>query len=83
MPVYISHNHDGVNEAMVEAPTLKAAAKRIGTSVYQLRNYGWHKGNEDDAQIAKPTVQFRPMDYRRGGWRDERWTSSEVREAKG
>lgn len=87
MKIYVASNLDGTNQAMVIAANLKEAAKRIGTSVHQLREYGWHYANEHErAEMMNVTHShplFAPIDHRppHTYWRVGRWKSDEVRAA--
>lgn len=70
--VYIMWNYDGVNSAMVAAPTLKEAAMRLHTSVYYMRQMGWQYAKED-APAATDTPKYKPIDardYTRYPWRE-------------
>lgn len=61
---YISSNHDGRVSAMVAATTLPEAAKRLGTSVYSLRQMGWTEAKGEDLELAlsQPEATFyRPI----------------------
>lgn len=81
MKVYRLHNYDGVNEAMVAAPNLAEAARRLGTSVYHMRQMGWDHPPPDLARLAimaEGTALFRPIDARREShpWRSKRYHRS-------
>lgn len=88
MKIYVAENLDGVNQAMVIASNLAEAARRMRTSTYQLRQYGWHVASEGDAREiliqAHNEVLFRPIDHRpnKTYWRRRRWTTKEVQAAK-
>ena len=59
MKVYIT-NYDGRRWAMVAAKNQKEAAKAIGTTLYDFRNYATEAHKEDDVDIAmsKPGAVF-------------------------
>lgn len=58
---YIMSNIDGHNSALVMATTLAEAAALMQTSVYYMRQMGWHAGDDADAEAAaKGGVMYRP-----------------------
>jgi hypothetical protein len=61
---YIMSNYNGSNAAMVVAATLTAAAKKLRTSPYTMRQYGWHIGTPDDLSAAADpeAIYYRPID---------------------
>lgn len=83
--VYIADNIDGVNEAMVVAPNLTEAARRIGTTVYDMRRYGWHVAEGDDAdaylKMRHSCAVYRPIN-RRLAWRLRPWSRTELSAVK-
>lgn len=88
MKIYVADNLDGVNRAMVIAPNMKEAAKRMYTSAQRLRDYGWHYATDAErAEIMNRPhneVLYAPIDHRppKTYWRTARWTSRDAREAR-
>jgi hypothetical protein len=71
MKAYIHPNLDGRRAAMVAARTLVEAARKLGTSVRDLRVMGWRyaRNEELDQACADPDWVFtRPVGEIGGAW---------------
>lgn len=71
MKAYIHPNLDGNRAAMVAARTLIEAARKLGTSVRDMRRMGWRyaRNEELDQACADPDWVFtRPVSPKREPW---------------